>query len=142
MKGRFWEIEKRARLGGENLDYASQGYDQYRNVSVSFKFDSVGGKLFGDLTKENVGKNFASVLDDVVVSAPTIREPILGGSGQITGNFSVAEASELATLLRAGALPAKLEILEERTVGASLGADSIEAGKSASIVALVWWQYL
>ncbi|PIR34408.1 MAG: protein translocase subunit SecD, partial [Alphaproteobacteria bacterium CG11_big_fil_rev_8_21_14_0_20_44_7] len=137
QEGQFWEVEKRAMLGGENLDNASQGYDSYGNVAVMFKFDTVGGKIFGDVTKANVGKRFASVLDGVVISAPVIREAILGGSGQITGNFAVKEANDLATLLRAGALPAALEIMEERTVGASLGADSIAAGKMASIIAII-----
>lgn len=136
MENKFWEVEKRQLLGGENLDDAGQGFDNFGNITVNFKFDSVGGKIFGDLTKNNVGKRFASVLDDVVISAPAIREPILGGNGQITGDFKIDEANELAKLLRAGALPATLKIMEERTVGASLGADSIAAGKTASIVAV------
>src|SRR5437773_2158571 len=101
---------------------------------VSFKFDSVGAKKFGDATRENVGKPFAIVLDNKVISAPVIREPILGGSGIISGSFTVQSASDLALLLRAGALPAPIQILEERTVGAELGADSIHAGTVASIV--------
>jgi preprotein translocase subunit SecD len=135
-KGEYYEVEEEPLLGGENLDNATQSFDSFGNVAVSFKFDSIGGRIFGDVTKANVNKRFASVLDGVVVSAPVIREPILGGNGQITGNFSVTEASELATLLRAGALPASLKILEERTVGASLGADSIAQGQAASIIAI------
>ena len=104
---------------------------------VSFRFDAVGAKRFGDATKANVGRPFAIVLDNRVISAPVIREPILGGSGIISGRFSVQEANDLAVLLRAGALPAPLKILEERTVGPDLGADSIRAGKIASIFAFV-----
>ena len=135
-EGKFYEVVETPLLGGENLDNATQTFDPYGNVAVAFKFDSVGGKIFGDVTKANVGKAFASVLDGVIVSAPIIREPILGGNGQITGNFTVKEATELSTLLRAGALPASLKILEERSVGASLGADSIAKGQLASTVAI------
>ncbi|HEV2300028.1 MAG TPA: protein translocase subunit SecD, partial [Stellaceae bacterium] len=103
---------------------------------VSFRFDSVGAKRFGDATRENVGKPFAIVLDHKVISAPVIREPILGGSGIISGSFTVRTASDLALLLRAGALPAPITILEERTVGPDLGADSIHAGAVASVVAV------
>ncbi len=86
------------------------------------------------MTQQNVGRQFAIVLDNKVISAPVIREPILGGSGQISGNFTVQSANDLAILLRAGALPAKLTIVEERTVGPGLGADSIEAGKIAAVI--------
>ena len=136
QQGKYWEVERTPMLTGESLIDAQQGYDQYGNVSVNFKFDHRGGKLFGDLTRDHVGELFASVLDGVVVSAPRISEPILGGSGQITGTFSAAEATNLSNLLRAGALPVSLKILEERTVGASLGNDSIQAGKMASIIAV------
>src|SRR5947209_8099037 len=102
--------------------------------TVSFRFDAAGAKRFGDATRDNVGKHFAIVLDNKVISAPVIREPILGGSGIISGSFTVQSASDLALLLRAGALPAPITILEERTVGAELGADSIHAGAVASIV--------
>src|SRR5665809_96130 len=91
-----------------------------------------GAKRFGRVTQDNVGLPFAIVLDNKVISAPVIREPILGGTGQISGNFSVQEANDLSVLLRSGALPAKLTVIEERTVGASLGADSIESGKVAA----------
>jgi protein-export membrane protein SecD len=101
---------------------------------VSFRFDSVGAKRFADVTSQNVGRPFAIVLDGKVVSAPVIREPILGGAGQISGRFTPQEAQDLALLLRAGALPAPLEILEERTVGPDLGADSVAQGKIAAIV--------
>ena len=104
---------------------------------MTFRFDTLGGKRFGDVTRDNVGRPFAIVLDGKVISAPVIREPILGGNGQISGNFTVTEANDLALLLRAGALPAPLNILEERTVGPGLGADSIAAGKVASIIGLI-----
>jgi preprotein translocase subunit SecD len=104
---------------------------------VSFRFDSVGAKRFGDATAKNVGRPFAIVLDRRVISAPVIREPILGGTGIISGSFTVQEVQDLSLLLRAGALPAPLKILEERTVGPALGADSIAAGKIACIIAFV-----
>lgn len=134
-QGRAWEIEKQQLLGGENLVNANQTFDMYNHAAVAFKLDNRGGKIFGDVTRENVGHLFASVLDDTIISAPRIQEPILGGSGQITGSFTPEEANKLATLLRAGALPTSLKILEERTVGASLGQDSINAGTRASYIA-------
>jgi protein-export membrane protein SecD len=123
-------------VGGDTLVDAQATFQNNEPV-VSFKFDSVGGKKFGDATRENVGKPFAIVLDNKVISAPVIREPILGGSGIISGSFTVQSASDLALLLRAGALPAPIEIKEERTVGAQLGADSIHAGAVASIVGVI-----
>jgi protein-export membrane protein SecD len=120
-------------VGGDTLTDAQATFQNNEPV-VSFKFDSIGAKKFGDATRENVGKPFAIVLDNKVISAPVIREPILGGSGIISGSFTVQSASDLALLLRAGALPAPIQILEERTVGAELGADSIHAGTVASIV--------
>ena len=104
---------------------------------VSFRFDSVGGRKFGNVTRDHVGELLAIVLDDKVISAPRIDEPILGGSGIIRGSFTVQEANELAVLLRAGALPAPLNIVEERSVGPDLGADSIEAGAMASVLAFI-----
>jgi len=103
---------------------------------VNFRFDTSGAKKFGRVTQENVGRPFAIVLDGKVISAPVIREAILGGSGVISGNFTTQTARDLALLLRAGALPAPMKILEERTVGPDLGADSIEAGKIASLIGL------
>src|SRR5947208_4879691 len=126
-------VKKRVMVGGDTLVDAQATFQNNEPV-VSFKFDSIGGKKFGDATRENVGKPFAIVLDNKVISAPVIREPILGGSGIISGSFTVQSASDLALLLRAGALPAPIQILEERTVGAELGADSIHAGTVASIV--------
>ncbi len=131
-------IEKRIMVSGENLVDAQPGFDQQTNEPiVSFRFDSSGATRFGRVTQKNVGRPFAIVLDNKVISAPVIREAILGGSGQISGDFSVQEANDLAILLRAGALPARLTITEERTVGPGLGADSIAAGKIASVIGLV-----
>lgn len=131
-------IRRRVMVSGENLVDAQPGFDHRTNEPiVTFRFDSRGGQRFGKVTTDNVGRPFAIVLDGEVLSAPVIREPILGGSGQISGNFSVQSAQDLALLLRAGALPAPLKILEERSVGASLGADSIAAGKIASIIGLI-----
>jgi preprotein translocase subunit SecD len=126
-------VRKRVMVGGDTLVDAQPTFQQNEPV-VSFRFDAAGAKRFGDATRENVGKPFAIVLDNKVISAPIIREPILGGSGIISGSFTVQSASDLALLLRAGALPAPITILEERTVGPDLGADSIHAGAIASIV--------
>lgn len=131
-------IRKRTMVSGEDLVDAQPSTDGRTNEPVVvFRFNSRGGKKFGDTTSKNVNQPFAIVLDGTVISAPVIREPILGGSGQISGNFSFREATDLALLLRAGALPAPLTILEERTVGPGLGQDSISAGKIASIVGMV-----
>ncbi len=130
-------VRKKVEVGGERLVQASATIDQNSRPAVSFRFDTAGAKRFGRTTMQNVGRPFAIVLDGEVITAPVIQEPIMGGSGQITGNFSVAETDELALLLRAGALPAPLTILEERTVGPGLGADSIASGKVASIIGLV-----
>jgi preprotein translocase subunit SecD len=126
-------IEKRIMVSGEDLTDAQPGFDQRTSEPiVTFRFNTNGARRFGRVTQENVGRPFAIVLDNEVISAPVIREPILGGSGQISGNFTVEQANDLAILLRAGALPAPLTIIEERTVGAGLGQDSIEKGKRAS----------
>ena len=126
-------IEKRALVSGENLVDSQASFDQRSNEPVvSFRFDSRGAQRFAQATQQNVGRPFAIVLDQQVISAPVIREPILGGSGQISGNFTVEGANDLAVLLRAGALPATLTVVEERTVGPGLGADSINAGVYAS----------
>ena len=127
-------IQKRVIVSGDRLENAGSGFDQRTGEPiVNFRFDSRGAKEFGDATKANVGKPFAIVLDNTVISAPVIREPILGGSGQISGNFTLQTANDLSILLNAGALPAALSVIEERTVGAELGADSIQAGKIASV---------
>ncbi len=129
-------IENRIIVSGENLVDAQATFDQRTNEPVvSFRFDNRGATRFGQATQSNIGRLFAIVLDNEVISAPQIREPILGGTGQISGNFTVQSANDLAVLLRAGALPADLTIIEERAVGPSLGADSIEAGQFASVVA-------
>ncbi len=129
-------IEKRVVVSGEDLTDAQPGFDQRNGEPiVSFRFNNNGARRFATVTQENVGKPFAIVLDNEVISAPVIREPILGGSGQqISGNFTVQAANDLAILLRAGALPAPLTIIEERTVGPGLGQDSIEKGKLSSYV--------
>jgi preprotein translocase subunit SecD len=128
-------VQKQIMVSGEDLNDAQPGFDQRTGEPiVSFRFNTSGGRRFAQVTQENVGRPFAIVLDNEVISAPVIREPILGGSGQISGNFSVESANDLAILLRAGALPAPLTVIEERTVGAGLGQDSIEKGKIASYV--------
>ncbi len=141
-------LVKRPIVAGEDLVDAQPGFDQQTNEPiVSFRFNSAGARRFGKFTKNNVGEPFAIVIDngideltkkrDVhVISAPVIREPILGGSGQISGNFTIDGVNELSILLRSGALPATLSIIEERSVGASLGADSVAAGKLASMIGL------
>ncbi|UUP19328.1 protein translocase subunit SecDF [Nitratireductor thuwali] len=131
-------IEDRVIVSGENLVDAQATFDQRTNEPVvSFRFDTKGATRFGQATQENVGRLFAIILDGQVISAPQIREPILGGSGQISGNFTVQSANDLAVLLRAGALPATLTVIEERTVGPGLGQDSIDAGKVASMIGAV-----
>ncbi|MBM3529288.1 MAG: protein translocase subunit SecD [Alphaproteobacteria bacterium] len=126
-------IEKRVLVSGEDLTDAQPGFDQRTSEPiVTFRFNNNGARRFAQVTQENVGRPFAIVLDNEVISAPVIREPILGGSGQISGSFTVQQANDLAILLRAGALPAPLTIIEERTVGPGLGQDSIDAGIRAS----------
>ncbi|MFP3921788.1 MAG: protein translocase subunit SecD [Dichotomicrobium sp.] len=131
-------LKKRAIISGEDLVDAQPSFDQRSNEPiVTFRFNSSGARRFGDVTSENVGQPFAIVLDGKVISAPVIQEPILGGTGQISGDFTVEEANNLAILLRSGALPASLTILQERTVGPSLGKDSIAAGQIAGVVGLI-----
>lgn len=131
-------VKRRAIITGDMLDNAQPGFDQNGETVVSFRLDAIGGRKFCDVSRDNVGKPFAIVLDNEVISAPVIREAICGGSGQISGNFSVQEANDLALLLRAGALPAPMNVVEERSVGPSLGADSVEAGKIASLYGLAF----
>jgi preprotein translocase subunit SecD len=131
-------IQKRIMVSGEDLTDAQPGFDQRTSEPiVTFRFNSNGARRFAQVTQENVGRPFAIVLDNEVISAPVIREPILGGSGQISGSFTVEQANDLAILLRAGALPAPLTIIEERTVGPGLGQDSIQKGKIAAAVGSV-----
>ena len=130
-------LKNQVLVTGQNLVDAQPNFDQRTGEPVvTFRFVAAGATRFGKVTSENVGLPFAIILDNKVISAPVIREPILGGTGQISGHFSVQEANDLAVLLRSGALPAKLTVIEERTVGASLGADSIEAGKKAALMGL------
>jgi preprotein translocase subunit SecD len=130
-------VRKRVMVSGDTLIDAQPTVQQGQPV-VRFRFDSVGARRFGEATQRNVGRPFAIVLDGKVISAPVIREPILGGEGIISGNFTFESANDLAILLRAGALPAPLNILEERTVGPGLGADSIRAGETAAVLGLVF----
>lgn len=128
-EGRAYPVEDRIELAGDRLTDARVGFDPNTNEPiVSFRFDTAGAARFAEITRANVGKPFAIVLDEKVLSAPVIREPITGGSGQISGSFTVESANDLAALLRAGALPAKLTVIEERTVGADLGSDAIRMG--------------
>ncbi|MDZ4366827.1 MAG: protein translocase subunit SecD, partial [Afipia sp.] len=131
-------IKKQVLVSGGDLTDAQPGFDQRSGEPiVSFRFNTSGARKFAQATLENVGQPFAIVLDNEVISAPVIREPITGGSGQISGNFTVQGANDLSILLRAGALPAPLTIIEERTVGPGLGQDSIAAGELASYVGSV-----
>ncbi len=128
-------IKKQVLVSGGDLTDAQPGFDQRSGEPiVSFRFNTSGSRKFAQATTENVGQPFAIVLDNEVISAPVIREPITGGSGQISGSFTVQAANDLSILLRAGALPAPLTIIEERTVGPGLGQDSIEKGKLAAYV--------
>jgi len=134
--GIFYVVEDAPVVTGEELVDAQPAFDQNNRPAVNFRFNPTGARKFGDYTANNIGKPFAIVLDDKVISAPVIQSHIPGGSGIITGRFSVEESTELAVLLRAGALPAAMEFLEERTIGPELGQDSIEAGRIAAIVGM------
>jgi len=131
-------VQRRAIVSGDQLIDAKQSFDPQDNrPGVSITFDGRGGRAFGKVTQENVGKPFAIILDDVVLLAPNIKEPILGGQAFISGSYTVASANDLAVQLRSGKLPVKLTVIEERTVGPELGADSIRLGAIASLVATV-----
>jgi SecD/SecF fusion protein len=136
-EGNSYPVLDRVEISGDRLSDARVSFDQSQQPVVTFRFDSAGATRFADITRQNVGNPFAIVLDDKVLSAPVIREPITGGSGQISGNFSTDTANTLAAMLRAGALPAKLTVIEERTVGADLGADAIKMGLYAGVVGFV-----
>lgn len=136
-EGRAVVIKKKAALTGDTLIDAQTTFNQNSQPAVSFAFNSVGSKIFADITRQNSGKRFAIVLDNKLLSAPVINEPITGGSGIISGSFTVESANELALLLRAGALPAPLTIIEERSIGPNLGVDSIEAGKKAGLIGFI-----
>lgn len=135
--GQTIDIQRREMLTGDMLVHAQPTFEQGQPV-VSFRLNTIGAKRFCDVTRENVGRPFAIVLDDEVISAPRINGAICGGSAIITGSFTLQEVADLSLLLRAGALPAPINFLEERTVGPSLGADSVEAGKIASLVGLAF----
>ncbi|MBQ8671575.1 MAG: protein translocase subunit SecD [Alphaproteobacteria bacterium] len=132
-EGEQYVVIRKPVVGGENLTDARVTFDGGRPV-VSFRFNTIGGRKFAEVTSNHIGERLAIVLDNEVISAPNIQTAITGGSGQITGNFTTQSANDLALLLRSGALPAPLEVLEERTVGAGLGADSIRDGVIASAV--------
>ncbi len=133
-----YAVRQRIEVEGANLTKASAGTNpQTGEWIVNFEFDSLGARRFADVTRQNVGKPFAIVLDDKVISAPIIREPITGGRGQISGRFTARDAQDLSVLLRAGALPAPLTIVEERTVGPDLGADAIKAGVASILAGMV-----
>ena len=135
---RMLPIGRRPMITGDMLVKAAASQDQYGQPDVTFSLNGIGTRRFCDVTTAHVGEPFAIVLDDKIVSAPNLNEAICGGSAQISGHFSVQESSDLALLLRAGALPAPLKVMEERTVGPTLGADSVAAGKKACIMALVF----
>ncbi|TMV45239.1 protein translocase subunit SecD, partial [Thioclava sp. BHET1] len=133
QKGVYYIINTAPVVTGDNLTDAQPAFDQNGRPAVDFRFDTTGARKFGDYTANHIGQPFAIVLDNKVISAPVIQAHIGGGSGIITGNFTVASSTKLAVLLRAGALPAKMSFLEERTIGPQLGADSIKAGRVAAI---------
>lgn len=134
-KGKYVAVKKKVLVGGETLTDARLEYDEYNLPQVSFSFNKIGAKRFGEATRDNVGKCFAIVLDDQIIIAPLIKEPIMGGHGRISsGHLSTQEANDIALLLRAGALPAPLHIVEEKMVGPDLGEDSIHSGITATIL--------
>ena len=135
--GVYYIISDEAVVSGEELTDAQPSFDQNGQPAVSFKFNVSGARKFGEYTGAHINEPFAIVLDGAVISAPRINQAITGGSGIITGNFTLDESTKLAVLLRAGALPAKMNFLEERTVGPELGQDSIDAGKSAAVIGIV-----
>ncbi len=135
--GIFYILEERPVVTGEDLTDARPSFDQSGQPSVDFRFNPSGAKRFGAFTSANIGQPFAIVLDNEVISAPVIRSAITTGSGQISGAMNVAQSTQLAVLLRAGALPAEMTFLEERTIGPELGQDSIDAGRLAAIIGTV-----
>ena len=136
--GQMVPVYSRVEVSGDSLKNSEASFDQNNMPVVTTEFDTSGARRFAKLTTEHVNERFAIVLDDKVLSAPTIREPIPGGRGQISGNFTLQSAKDLAVLLRSGALPAPLEVIEERTVGAGLGADTIASGKIGSVVGVLF----
>ncbi|MHA3980320.1 protein translocase subunit SecD [Halovulum sp. GXIMD14794] len=137
QEGVYYILNRRPVVSGEQLVDAQPGFDQNGQPAVTFRFNPAGGRAFGNFTAENIGQPFAIVLDEQVISAPRIQSHIPGGNGIITGNFTLEESTRLAILLRAGALPAEIQVLEQRTIGPELGQDSIDAGRIACIVAFI-----
>ncbi len=133
--GRYYILEQQPVVTGDQLVDAQPAFDQNNRPAVNFRFNPTGGRAFGQYTAANIGNPFAIVLDGEVISAPVIQAHISGGAGIITGRFTVEETTQLAVLLRSGALPAEMDFLEERTVGPELGQDSIDAGRIAALVA-------
>ena len=136
-EGVFYIVDETPVVTGDDLTNAQPAFDQNSRPAVNFQFNVSGARKFGDYTAAHIGEPFAIVLDDKVISAPTIQSHIGGGSGIITGNFTVESSTNLAVLLRSGALPAAMKFLEERTIGPELGQDSIDSGKTAAIIATV-----
>ena len=137
-EGEVYSLEERVALEGQHIKDANLVFSQENGQPVvSFELDKEGARLFGEMTKNNIGRSLAIVLDDKVITAPVIRSVIAGGRGEISGSFTVAEANELALLLRAGALPAPLNVIEERTVGPDLGSDSISMGITTGVIGAI-----
>jgi preprotein translocase subunit SecD len=130
-------VQRRVIVNGDQLTDAKPSYDQDGRPDISIKFDTAGARRFGRVTRDNVNKPFAIILDDKILSAPNINEPILGGQASISGNFTSQSANDLAVSLASGRLPVKLNVIEERTISAELGADSIHKGVIASIVSVL-----
>jgi preprotein translocase subunit SecD len=130
-------VKRRVMVSGDQLTDATQSFDQDGRPDINIKFNTAGARRFARTTQENVGKPFAIILDDKVLSAPNINEPILGGNAQISGSFTVQSAHDLAVSLASGKLPVKLNVIEERTVGPDLGKDSIHKGVIASVIGTV-----
>src|SRR5439155_9740351 len=135
--GGFIAVKRRVMVSGDQIVKANQGYDQDGRPDIEIGFNTAGARRFARTTQENVGKPFAIILDDKILSAPNINEPILGGNAQITGSFTSQSAHDLAVSLASGQLPVKLNVIEERTVSAELGADSIQKGAIAAIVSVL-----
>ena len=130
-------VQRRILVSGDMLVTANPSYDQYNRSVVSFRFNGIGARRFAEATTQNVGHRFAIVLDNKVLSAPVIQEPITGGSGQISGSFTPESANDLSVLLRAGALPAPLKVEQQQSVGAELGADAVKAGQVSTLIGFV-----
>lgn len=135
--GNSYPIFRKTEIGGDSLVNTSMRFSSLGKPTVHFKFNNIASKKFAKVTKENVGKPFAIVLDNTILTVPTIREPILNGEGEISGNFTEKQASELSILLKSGALPAPLKIVEEKNIGPSLGEESIKAGEMAAIISII-----